>query len=519
MTLLKKLSYLPVAVLMVLAFISCDDEFTTIGGSLVGGEMDNLPRYEAGVIAYNKNLGPVQTNNLPAHLLGVYNEPVYGQHIANVLTQISLTATNPTFGEEPRLDSVIVTLPYYSTALPNDEQGNAVYRLDSVYGNSPYRLSIHRSNYFLNDFDPNANFENRQRYYSDQGPLFENFVVEDPLYVNETFVPSSREVVYFGTTEETGETDTIRVSPRLRAHLPVQFFQENIINKEGSPELYNNNAFKNFIKGLYFKAEPVNGAGNMMLLDFGHEDAGIVLHYTVFPESDDEDNEGEQRSYRLEFGNNIVNTFSQEMPSQIASEISGSNTPPGAENLFLRGGEGSMAVIELFEDEAELEELRSRNWLVNDANLTFYVNQERVPGGQAEPERLYLYNLDNNELLIDYRFDPTVEVVNPANAAVNHSRPLVRDEDGNGIYYRLGITEHVRQILDGTSNNVRLGLVVTTNIREVGDARLKNSEEDNIKRVPAGAVLTPKGTILYGNLAADETKRLKLNIFYTQTDN
>lgn len=526
MTLIKKFSYLPAAVLLVLAFISCDDDFTTIGGELVGGELDNLPSYQAGVVAYNKNIGPVQTNILPAHLLGVYNEPVYGQHIANVLTQLSLSSANPSFGEEPRLDSVIVTLPYYSTKLADDEQGNAVYRLDSVWGNSPYRLSIHRSNYFLNEFDPDANLQDRQRYYSDQGPLFENFLIGDPLYVNETFMPSSREVVYFGTNAETGETDTIAVSPRLRAHLPVQFFQENIINREGSPELFNNNAFKNFIRGLYFKAEPVAGTGNMMLLNFGHEDAGIVLHYTVFSETDDEENIGEPRSFRLdfkirndEFRNTIVNTFSQDMPEEIASEIADSNAPPGAENLFLRGGEGSMAIIELFKNEAELEEVRSKNWLVNDAHLTLYVNQDLVPGGQAEPDRLYLYNLDKNELLIDYRFDPTLEVPNPANAVVNHSRPLERGEDGKGKFYKIRITEHVRQILEGNAANVRLGLVVTQNIREVNNAMLKNQGEDGIRMVPTGAVITPKGTILHGNLSEEEPKRLRFTIFYTQTEN
>ena len=121
MILLKKFRYLPAVALMVLAFTSCDDDFNTIGGELVGGQLDAFPRYEAGVVAYNKKLSAVQTNNLPLQLLGIYNEPVYGQQQANVLAQLSLSANNPGFGNEPRLDSVITQ----EIAAPSEAPGAA----------------------------------------------------------------------------------------------------------------------------------------------------------------------------------------------------------------------------------------------------------------------------------------------------------------------------------------------------------------------------------------------------------
>lgn len=521
MMLVKRFRYIPAIVLMVLAFISCDDDFNSIGGELIGGQIDDLPRYEAGVVSYNKKLPPVQTNNLPVHLLGVYNEPVYGQQVANVLTQISLSTINPNFGEEPTLDSVVLTLPYYSTQLEADDEGNAVYRLDSVYGNAPFRLSIEQSNYFLNDFDPDENFENRQRYYSDQGELFENNIIGDPIYVNESFKPSAREVVVRELNPESGEIDTVSLSPRMRLHLPVEFFEENIINKQGSTELSNNNNFRNFIRGLYIKAEPVNGDGSMMLLDFRPDaDAGIILYYTN--PGEDADDEDVQRSYELTFGTNTVNTFTQEFPAQIEEEIQASGDAPGAENLYLKGGEGSMAVIELFEDEAEIDQIRENNWLINEANLTFYVNQDIVPGGEEEPSRIFLFNLETNELLLDYRIDPTGEATNPNLAVITHAPPLQRDEDGNGTFYKFRITEHIRRILDGDQPNEKLGLVVTQNISVISNSALRSPlviGEDEIVRVPSSTVITPRGTVLHGNLSPDAAKRLKFNIFYTETSN
>ncbi len=531
MIFLKKYRFLPAVVLLVIAMTSCDDDFNTIGGEIIGGELPGLPKYEAGVVAYNKKLGPVQTNNLPSVLLGVYNEPIYGQQVANVLAQLSLPGSNPNFGNEPRLDSVVLTLPYFHTREENDEEGNAVYSLDSVYGDSPFKLSVSRSGFFLNDFDPEENFENRQRYYSNQGDLFENNLVGDPIYVDNSFKPSPQEVVYFQEQEdsETNEIDTVRVAPRLRVNLPVDYFQENILDKQGSPELFNNNNFKNFFRGLYFQAEPVNDDGSMMLLDFdsADTDAGITLYYTHFPEdAEDDDEEGVQRTFELVFEpSNTVNTFSQEFPTSIETNIQASNDLPGAEDLYLKGGQGSMAVIELFEDEEEIQAIRDNDWLINEANLTFYVNQDLVSGGESEPTRIYLYNLDNNQILLDYQADPSSgQAENPARALLTHLPALERDEDGNGILYKLRITEHVRSVLQEDISNVKLGLVVTQNVQIVNFAALKEpidlgQDGEPLNRIPTASLITPEGTVLHGNLSSNPEKRLEFNIFYTETNN
>ncbi|MFO7719042.1 MAG: DUF4270 domain-containing protein [Gillisia sp.] len=518
MILLKRLGFIPAVLITVLAFVSCDDDFTTIGGELIGGQFDSLPSYRAGISAHSKNIGPVQTNGFPVNLLGVYKEPVYGQQTASILSQVSLTSSNPTFGNEPRLDSVILTLPYFSTRLEPDEDGNPVFRLDSIFGNSPFKLTVSRSNFFLNEFDPETNFENRQKYYSDQGPAFKASLIGDPLYVNESFKPSAKEVVFFQDNPaiEGIRLDTVRVAPRLRVALSTQFFKENIIDKQGSSELSNNNNFRNFIRGLYFEAEPIDGSGSMMLLNLNGSEAGIVLYYTNFQEVDDAITEV-PGTYKLELGGNTVNTFSQVLPAQIAQEIEETNEETGTENLYLKGGAGSMAVINLFEDEAELEDLRANNWLINEASLTFYVNQDKVQGGNSEPERIYLYNLETNQPLVDYRIEQP-DVTFPLISLTNHSGRLVRDEDENGISYKIRITEHVKQILSGDIENVKLGLVVTQNINLLANSALKNPV-DGIDRVPSASLITPRGTVLHGNLESDPGKRLKFNIIYTETNN
>ena len=204
MILMKRLRFIPLMLITVLAFISCDEDYNTIGGDLIGGQFDSLPKYQPGVKAYSKKLGPVQTNNLPVNLLGVYNDPIFGLQEANVLTQLSLSTGNPDFGTEPILDSVVLTLPYFSTQVDTEDDGSPIYELDSIYGNAPVKLSISRSNYYLNDFDPTDNFQNRQKYYSDQGDVFAASLIGEPLYVNESFIPSKREVSYTEMNSNTG---------------------------------------------------------------------------------------------------------------------------------------------------------------------------------------------------------------------------------------------------------------------------------------------------------------------------
>lgn len=535
MILLRRLRLIPLMLITVLAFISCDEDYNTIGGDLIGGQFDSLPKYQPGVIAYSKKLGPVQTNNLPVNLLGVYKDPVYGLQSANVLTQLSLSTANPDFGTEAILDSVVLTLPYFSTTVDKNEDGSPIYRLDSIYGNSPIKLSISRSNYFLNDFDPADNFQNRQKYYSNQGDVFAASLVGNPVYTNQSFKPSKSEVIYIETNSNSGKLDTLTKSPRLRVSLENEFFQQNILNKQGSSELFNNNNFKNFIRGLYFSAEAINGDGNLMLLNFSDKDANITLYYKS-KETDTNDSDGDgdtsekvykPATYNLTFGSNKVNTFTQNFPAEFLQQIEDSNEELGSKNLFLKGGEGSIAVVELFQDEAEIEEIKANNWLINEASLEFYVDQSKVAGGKSEPERIYIYDLENNLPLLDYQIDPTLNKNNPINSAIGHSGRLIRDEDGNGVRYKIRITELVKAILKGNSDVRKLGVVITQNINLTSSSALKNpikvidgeTTSKIIDRVPTGSVISPEGTVLYGNLANDVAKRLKFNIYYTETNN
>jgi hypothetical protein len=509
--------------LIILSFSACQEDFSPVGSDIINDPNFEFDLYdEATVVAYSRRAHPVQTNNLPVYQLGVYNDDVFGRTEASILAQVTMQQTNPSFGENPEIERVILSIPYFSTSTGTGD--DVTYTLDSIYGNSPIKLSIYESKFFLRDLDPNSGFNEPQKYYSNQGPLFQNFLGQQ-IYTTDDFKPSELPVpINEGTDEEE------KLSPRFRIELgeeALNFFKEKILDQEGSDFLLNNTNFKNHFRGLYFIAEAMGPQGNTVLLDMARPTIEIIYS------RDDPNPGGGDRSTReeveriessfiLNFNGITVNTFKNNMPPELEELLNNPNTA-GAENLYIKGGAGTVTVIELFGNDLngnnvadELDNLRSKRWLINEANLTVHVNRNMVTGGPSEPERLYLYDLNNNRVLIDYQLDNYTPAGNPINFKTNHLGRLKRDAGGNGESYRFRITSHISNLINKDSTNVRLGLVVSPNITVLTNQELQNVTPPGIKKVPTSNIISPEGTVIYGSNHPDPDKRIKLNIFYTE---
>ena len=148
-------------VLILVGFIACDKDFASLDSDVINP--DNATNFstdfeEYPVITYNKNIGPIRTNGLSSYLIGYNYDPVFGTSSSNFVTQVTASEYDPTFGDNVVLDSVILTVPYFSTAIEIDDEGNTSYKLDSIFGNTPIKLSVYKNNFFLRDFDPNSEF-------------------------------------------------------------------------------------------------------------------------------------------------------------------------------------------------------------------------------------------------------------------------------------------------------------------------------------------------------------------------
>jgi hypothetical protein len=537
-----------VLTLLVSSFIACDKDFANLDTDIVGDPNfgTNSEIYE--VIAYNKKLEPVQTNNLPINMLGVYKDPVYGLTTANFVTQLTPTILDPDFGENIELDSVVMTIPYFSRVTGVNADGDTTYKLDSIFGANPIKLSIYENNYFLRSFDPNSEFDDPQKYFSDKSTSMTTSVSNDLLegqllYENISFVPSANQI----KLEDEDEVITERLAPALRIKFNLQddFWQEKILDKEGQMELSNTNNFHNYFRGIYFKAEAIVGNGNMMLLNFAASNANIVLYYTKDP-IDENSTTRIKSTYTLNFNSNRVNFLS----NQFTIPLSDGDAINGDEKLYLKGGEGSIALIDLFgganlDDDNNSDnpfELFKKDFLetdengefkrnsqgnviakrlVNEANIVFFVDQEATQG--QEPERIYLFDATNNTVLLDYSLDASNNSF-PIFSKTYHSGRLEREDnepDGQGIKYKIRITEHINNLLIRDSTNIKLGLSVSGNINleEVFLQRNTLTTNETLNKVPTSSIISPRGTVLYGNNTTDESKKLYLEIFYSEPNN
>lgn len=548
--------------LTLVLFASCDKDFNEVGTNIIGEDhYDFDVDSTKTVVAYNQPFGAVQTNNLPTNALGYYNHPVFGKTKASFVTQLELIAANPKFINPAAvdIDSVYLYVPYFINArktVKNSQTGDSTYELDSIYGSSPIKLEVFESKYYLRDFDASTGLEEVQRYYSNQKPLFDNNYntvagrLNDSTAqiqnVNFEFKPNEIKLQYYNFEKEQTVVKQ-RLAPGIFVKLSREFFMQKLVNAPAGT-LTNNNTFKDYFRGLYFRVNNSDSSteqGSLALLDF--KKGKIVMSY--HDETTATNNERIRRELTINLGGNTVNLFETENTSSSSSYIAAltnntPDTPAGDEKLFLRGQNGSMAVIELFGEDLgsynangiwtnvpndiadEIDQIKKNKWLINEASLTFFIDRDAMLSSEFEPIRIYLYDLENNVPIVDYTFDGTENNVNPKLNKLIHGGIIERDEvvEGvptKGIQYKIRLTRYLMNLLadEDASKNVKLGLVVTESIAAITNAKLQTpiTSYNDIKFSPLASVMNPLGTVLHGSsFSVPENKRLKLKIYYTK---
>jgi hypothetical protein len=540
--------YLVICLVLICAQ-SCEKDFTSIDSDVINS--DNAINFETNSIEYpivmhSKIVDPVQSNNLPSFLLGYNNHAIYGESTSSFLGQMVPDQYSPDFGDNVVLDSVVLTIPYFSRGVETSDEDDITYELDSVYGGSPIKLSIYRNNFFLRSFDPYGEFDDIQKYYSngslsDSESISQGQLEGELLFEIGDFAPSASQI---NLTEVDTLGDTFvsqKIAPALRFRLDTpddDYWQNLIFENENDPVLNNENNFKEFFRGLYVKVEGINSEGSMMLLNLASTNTNLTIHYTsdtpITSETDTgnvDDITSYQNDYVINFSGVLLNIFD----NNFSIDVSSSDEVNGDENIYLKGGEGYIGMVDLFNGTVENEMgdqvdafdhfksffyddiSESPLKLINEAYIEFYVNQNL--NLENEPDRIYLYNYEQNTSLIDYFIDQSVSSTT-INAKINHLEPLQRvddDPEGQGIKYKIRITEHLNNIILRDSTNARLGLGVINDIAATSFFSILNEGEEVVE-LASGTILSHKGTILHGNQSQQEDKRPKIKIYYTEPE-
>ena len=414
----------------------------------------------------------------------------------------------------------------------NPRQGSTVYDIDSLIGNidANFKIKVQELDYFLSTYDPSNNFETFLKYYSDDN-VIENFKGKI-LYDGEIEINTEEVVIYKEDDPDTDDVDEStqvqeRLTPRMRIPIDKDYMQTKIIDKEGNIDLANQDNFSLYFKGLFLSAydftDPL-----LLILDYSNASINIVYEYDKYNRNDTPDDtsddtvDREQKIFKLDLAGNQINLIKQDPYSpEISTALA--NSSDDLKRVYLKGGEGIMMEIDLFDDGSTndiLAEIKSKGWLINEANLTMYVDQEAIEnsGGIIEPSRIFLYDIESKSPVVDYFIDQS-QGQKQKDQKVVHGGLIEIDEDRNGIKYKIRISEHVKNIIRNDSLNKKLGLVVTSDISNAINTELKNNDE--LEYIPISSVINPMGTILYGPNPEpiNYDKRFRLELFYTEINN
>ena len=567
---------IPIA--LVLALASCDKKFNEVGIEVLPENLIQGKKAYYPVNVSHTLIDVAQTNAGGVLQLGERNDNLFGTTSSSVVSQFNLSTyparfgsknaeseTSENFDEQETVTDVWLEIPFFTNQVdadgdglvdaydvddadPNsdsdadgasdiaernagtdptnpDTDGDGIldgedtetenpnpdkkwYAIDSLFGNSEatFDVEVTKLNYFLRQLDPDNNFEQQQPYYSNFN--FDSY--KDIQLGTENIQLSFDEISVEGENAQ-------NLTPRLRVPLDKSFFQQQIFDKEGATELSTVESFQDYFRAIAIETSNFSSP-LLMLLDFDR--MVIRVAYTYKSEDTDADPVvivDEDSDYVINAGFLKFNTINR--TTAISSTLHDIVSATAPTQIALGGGLGSVATIDLFEDEDALEAIKGEgdSWLLNEANLTFYVDKQAVEqNGLALPQRLYVYNADTNAAIIDFSQDATAT---STLSKVVYGGYLIDDDEKQ--YYKIRITDHFRNIIKNDSVNVKLRLAVADAFSSQSPVIMAKVDNTTLNKVPVGTVSAPKSIIMVGPNPTDPALldlKLQLEVFYTEID-
>ncbi len=460
----KKSVYFGVFILFIIGIISCEKDFNDIASNVVKNTKFDTKDTIIEVVITNKAITSVRADGLTVggtlgqYLLGVYNNPNYEKIEASVVSQLALDNTvrvaDKTYGADTTvvttIDTVFLKIPYQGT-LKTDSRSE--YVLDSIIGDKTkaFNLNLYRTETYMNRLNP-SDPSKLNNYSSDA--TYQVLPGELNAQVDYPFIPNALDtMMIYKRRLSTGtvyRTDTLKLSnnnPFARIPLDEAKIKQIFVDEyETSSHFETQEAINDYFKGLYIEAKGNEGslmAFNIATTNFDLKPS-IEIRYTKTV---------------LKGGTEVVDTIIK-TNSFLLSNFSTSlykmeeKVYPNDKNIIIQGAAGNMAQIKMLDD-SQLNILKSKNWLINEASLTFYVNQDIVGQDTIQtPYKLFLYKDGNNKAQIKDHLSEGPAIYD-GNLVITDKKP---------DYYMFRITDYVSDLLNGTiTDNPILGLKVFNN--------------------------------------------------------
>ena len=397
---IRKSAYIGVLLFVFSGVISCEEDFTDIGTSIVGNTKFNTGTIILEVEVTQRNIEAIRGDNISIasvgeFLLGVYQDPTkqYEKIEASFVSQIALAAgvdvtdgVTDTTTVTSVFDYAFLKFPYIATQGDDNADGTPTFTLDSLLGTtiSGVTLNVYRNNTFLNTLDP-QNPSQSNSFSSDFA-----YDKGEQLAVDFKFIPNDIDTIYeYDRTLKSGVKikDTLKLvnaNPFLVIPLDKTLMKSLFYDKFEDTEFESQEALTNYFRGIIIEA---SGTENSLIpLSFiGDLIPTLEVNYTNTVENTATgvvtDTIKKMASFPISGVQNRI--------YKMTPESNGVNT----EQVIIQGAAGKAADVKILQG-TQLEELKAKDWLINDATLTFYIDQNRDT--TAIPLRLHLYKEEPN---------------------------------------------------------------------------------------------------------------------------
>ncbi|MDO4879724.1 MAG: DUF4270 domain-containing protein [Capnocytophaga sp.] len=495
-------------------FSACntDSDINALESGIIGKENFESKHTTIGLQINNIEVSSIQGNGLSTYALGQLTQGDFGKTTASIVAQVLLPSVAPTFGvlsqenegkannynENETVEKVYLYLPFFykeSNQTNSENKVEKVYTLDSIYGTktASFTISVDEIDYNLRDTGTDLN---PQVYYSD-------LTIPKSTNLASTTVNgvSNQPIVRYQfddplTTDDESKKEKDRLTPGIRIELEKSFFQTHLLDKEGSNTLSTNALFLESLKGIAISTSNFS-ADLWPLFDFSK--AKVEVEYSYIYKRDNKQYT-RKNLFELNLNGIILNLF----------ENTGKSVTASSSDIYLKGNVGYVAEISIQEDDA-FTQLKNDSPLITEADLIFYVNKDKIEEAKM-PQYLAVFNSENGNVLVDYTNDLSV-----TNGQQITSISKIQKDSNGDYFYKVRINDHLTNILKGNSQNVKLGLAVSSgNVAAFMANKKYKDTSSNVKNTVTGDVITPLYTVIYGSTTTDQTKKPILKVYYSK---
>jgi len=522
---IRPFAYLSVFALSLSFVISCEEDFTDINSAIATNNQFSTNDTILEVEIIGKNVERVRADGiafggaLGQYLLGVYNDNKYKKIEASIISQLQIPIADslkiPSFGADTTVvttfDGVLLKIPYQATLNETTSDGPD-FILDSIIGDQsvPFTLNVFRLSTFLNTLDP-SNPAIQNSFSSDH--VYDVFSEKLNTVDNIQFTPNRRDTIQVIERKIGGVVytrDTIKYdnsNPYIAIPLKNDRIKELFFDEYGTSNFSSQAAFNDYFRGIKVQAEGNNGSLMSLNLNSNTTQPMIEIYYT--------------HTVFVSGGTVVIDTIKKKNIFLLSGvrnseyKMTSAVQSPASNQFALQGTAGTTAEVKIFGDDLDnngvsdvIDVLRTKDWLINDATLTFYVDKDAVGFDTiSTPSILYLFRAG----LTSSNVEQQTQVLDYITEQDQTGGFLSLDDTRKPDMYTFKITDYVSELVAGRLNTTDpLGIKVFNTTDPI------NPSLSSIDTILRPYNWNPKAVMLLNQELVNGSRKAQLKISYSK---